>query len=217
MSSNWYNQMRRDSSIFLLESKRNPASKFLQLSIIKDGRRSFIIFPVGWNDRGSARILDALNEIVGPSNLGLGDSHKLSSPQQPLPNGVMPSPSPPPPRPGVGSGRFEPQFEAQKSTGFCGLKAWDGLEPLQGARGCASGFFVEPTLRKVDRERRRDITKSNGRAPRSVNTQFYSRQRSFRNRVRVSGRFSSEGGVLTNWPPDALLVLDTSSPYLDCA
>jgi len=100
MSSNWYNQMRRDSSIFLLESKRNPVSKFPQLSIIKAGRRSFIIFPAGWNERGWARILDALNEIVGPSNLGVGDSHKLSSPQQPLANGIMPSPSPPPPHPG---------------------------------------------------------------------------------------------------------------------
>ena len=51
-SLNWRNQCRRGSSIFLLESKRNRAGKFLQLSVINRGRQSFIIFPGGWKGKG---------------------------------------------------------------------------------------------------------------------------------------------------------------------
>ena len=46
-SSSWCNQIRRGSSIFLWESKSNRAGKFLQLSAVKHGRKSFIIFPGG--------------------------------------------------------------------------------------------------------------------------------------------------------------------------
>lgn len=31
----------------------------------------------------------------------------------------------------------------------------------------------------------------------------------------MSSRSSNEGGVQANWPPNALLVLETSSPYTD--
>ena len=51
-SSNWCNQVHQGSSIFLLESKRNRAGKFLQLSVINKGKRTFVIFPAGWNERG---------------------------------------------------------------------------------------------------------------------------------------------------------------------
>jgi len=51
-SSNWCNQIRRGSSIFLLESKSNWAGKFLQLSAIKRGRQSSIVFSGGCNNNG---------------------------------------------------------------------------------------------------------------------------------------------------------------------
>jgi len=38
--------------------------------VIKNGRRSFVIFPAGWNDKGWARIFKSLAEIVGPSYMG---------------------------------------------------------------------------------------------------------------------------------------------------
>ncbi|KAJ8422279.1 hypothetical protein Cgig2_009281 [Carnegiea gigantea] len=41
-SPNWCNQMRRGSNIFLLESKRNRVRKFLQLSVINKGKRTFV-------------------------------------------------------------------------------------------------------------------------------------------------------------------------------
>ncbi|KAJ8426381.1 hypothetical protein Cgig2_000576 [Carnegiea gigantea] len=59
-SSNWCNQVRQGSSIFLLESKRSRAGKFLELSVINEGKRTFVIFPAGWNERGWAKIFDAL-------------------------------------------------------------------------------------------------------------------------------------------------------------
>ena len=63
-SSNWCNQVCQGSSIFLLESKRNRAGKFLLLSVINKDRRTFIIFPGGWNERGWTKIFDAFTEIV---------------------------------------------------------------------------------------------------------------------------------------------------------
>jgi len=47
-SSSWFNQLHLGSGRFLLESKRNRAGKFLQLSTIK-GQQSFVISPAGWN------------------------------------------------------------------------------------------------------------------------------------------------------------------------
>ncbi|KAJ8443711.1 hypothetical protein Cgig2_029616 [Carnegiea gigantea] len=129
-SSNWGNQVHQGSSIFLLESKRKRAEKFLQLSIINKGKKTFVIFPADWNERSWAKIFDALNEI------------------------------------------------------------------------------------------QRVITELGMRASRSVSTHVYSRRNSFRNRrnrLRDSNGCNSEGSVCTNWPLDALLVYDTSSPSTDKA
>ncbi|KAJ8423540.1 hypothetical protein Cgig2_024257 [Carnegiea gigantea] len=74
------------------------------------------------------------------------------------------------------------------------------------------------TAEDVDRGKRRVITELGMRASRLVSTQVYSRCNSFgnrRNRLRDSNGCSSEGSVCTNWPPDALLVCDTSSPSTD--
>ncbi|KAJ8445033.1 hypothetical protein Cgig2_022553 [Carnegiea gigantea] len=74
------------------------------------------------------------------------------------------------------------------------------------------------TAQDVDRGKQRVITELGMRAPRSVSIQVYSRRNSSgnrRNMLRDSNRCSSEGGVCTNWPPDALLVCDTSSPSTD--
>ncbi|KAJ8426253.1 hypothetical protein Cgig2_013555 [Carnegiea gigantea] len=71
---------------------------------------------------------------------------------------------------------------------------------------------------QVDRGKQRVITELGMRASKSVSTQVYSRRNSFRNRrnrVRESNGCSSEGSVYKIWPPDALLVCDTSSPSTD--
>ncbi|KAJ8428856.1 hypothetical protein Cgig2_022995 [Carnegiea gigantea] len=43
---------------------RNRAEKFLQLFVVNKGKRTFVIFPPGWNERGWAMIFDALTEIL---------------------------------------------------------------------------------------------------------------------------------------------------------
>ena len=43
--ANWCNQMRRGSRIFMLESRSNRVGKYLLLSVIIDGKQSFVIFP----------------------------------------------------------------------------------------------------------------------------------------------------------------------------
>jgi len=99
-SPNWCNQMHRASNISLLESKRNRAGKFLRLSVKVKGKRTFVIFPAGWNESGWAKIFDALTEIV---NLAFsGASGMLGRPLQQvtLAHGVMPPLLPPPPPPG---------------------------------------------------------------------------------------------------------------------
>ena len=71
---------------------------------------------------------------------------------------------------------------------------------------------------QVDRGKQRVITELGMRASRSVSTQVYSRHNSFgnkRNRVHDSNGCSSEGSVCKIWPPNALLVCDTSSPSTD--
>jgi len=42
-SSSWFNQMRLEAGHFMLEYKRNRAGKFLQLSAIKQGHKTFVI------------------------------------------------------------------------------------------------------------------------------------------------------------------------------
>ena len=41
----------------MLEFKSNLARKFLKLSVSKEGNKAFVIFPVGWNDKGWVKIL----------------------------------------------------------------------------------------------------------------------------------------------------------------
>ena len=46
-SDSWCNQMRLHSRIYKLEFKSNLTGKFLALSVIKEGNRTFVIFPAG--------------------------------------------------------------------------------------------------------------------------------------------------------------------------
>ena len=46
-SASWCNQMRLHSKIYMSEFKSNHAGKFLQLSVIKEAIRTFVIFPAG--------------------------------------------------------------------------------------------------------------------------------------------------------------------------
>ena len=48
----------------------------------------------GWNDRGWARIFNALNEIINPPTKGSRGAHVMSSPQGALLNSVVPPPPP---------------------------------------------------------------------------------------------------------------------------
>ena len=45
---------------------------------------------------------------------------------------------------------FKPHSEAQKSVGFCGLKEWDGLDPLQGAKVGLQAFVTLGTPKQND-------------------------------------------------------------------
>jgi len=96
-SSFWFNQMRLGSSCFLLESKRNRASKFLSLSVFKNGRRSFVIFPTGRNGSGWARIFDVLSELVSFPNRRSGGEQRVSLSQGALLNKRFLPILPPPP------------------------------------------------------------------------------------------------------------------------
>ena len=53
----------------MLESRSNLAGKFLKLSVSKEGRRAFVIFPAGWNDKGWVKIFDSIAGILGQSSL----------------------------------------------------------------------------------------------------------------------------------------------------
>ena len=71
---------------------------------------------------------------------------------------------------------------------------------------------------QVDRTKQRVAIEHVMRASSSVSTQVYSRRNSFRNRrnrVHETNRSSSGDrvSVCANWPPDALFMLDTSSPF----
>jgi len=96
-SANWCNQMRQGSSIFLLESKRNRAGKFLQLSVINKGKRTFVIFPAGWNERGWAKIFDALNEIVNLAFTAASGALRRPPHQVTMAHGAAPPRPPQPP------------------------------------------------------------------------------------------------------------------------
>jgi len=93
-SSSWFNQLRLGSGRFLLEYKRNRAGRFLQFSATKQGQKSFVIFPAGWNERGWAKIFDVLKEIIKPHSLGLGVSGAKPLVQKSLPLCDLPPPPP---------------------------------------------------------------------------------------------------------------------------
>ena len=100
-SSNWCDQIRQGSSIFLLEAKRNRGGKFLQLSAINRGRPSFIIFPGGWKGQGWSRIFEVLVEIVDPSfvhSRGIQNApyEEMFPVLQPPHSHPIPPPPPPP-------------------------------------------------------------------------------------------------------------------------
>jgi len=77
-----------------LEYKRNKAGKFLQLTAIKPGKRSFVIFPAGWKGRGWIKIFEALNEIINPLRKSPRDVSAKSSAQGPLLVSALPPPPP---------------------------------------------------------------------------------------------------------------------------
>ncbi|KAJ8429533.1 hypothetical protein Cgig2_025719 [Carnegiea gigantea] len=138
----WTSEGKEDFSFIARECcfMRNRAEKFPQLSVTNKGKRTLVIFPTSWNEKGWAKIFKALTKIVNLAFLA------------------------------------------------------------------------------VDRGKQRVITELGMRASKSVSTQVYSRRNSFgnrRNRLQASNGCSSEGSVYTNWPPDALLVCDTSSPSTD--
>ena len=88
-SANWCNQMRLGSRIFMLESRSNRARKYLLLSVIIDGKRSFVIFPAGWNEWGWFKMFGFIAEIVGL--IPLDPSIQPRSPPNPHPLWLMPS------------------------------------------------------------------------------------------------------------------------------
>ena len=64
------------------------------LSAIKQGEKSFIIFPAGWNERGWTKIFDALKEIIKSHSMGSGASGAKPSAQRSFPFCDLP-PRPP--------------------------------------------------------------------------------------------------------------------------
>jgi len=82
----------------MLEFKSNLAVKFLQLSVIKEGNRTFVIFPTGWNDQCWGKTFDSVAEIVGQSPiepvLHLKGCHSQELKSKSF--GVDPAPPPPP-------------------------------------------------------------------------------------------------------------------------
>ena len=92
-SPSWFNQFRLGSDRFLLEYKRNRVGMFLQLSVIRKGQRSFVIFPAGWNGGGWKKNFDAMSEIISPLSKGPGRVRAESSSQGAVGlNASLPSP-----------------------------------------------------------------------------------------------------------------------------
>lgn len=213
-SPNWCNQVRRGSTIFLLESKKNRAGKFLQLSMVNKGKRSFVIFPAGWNERGWAKIFNALSEIVNLAFLDTSRALRRPTHQMTLVHDAVPPPAtlPPPPPPGCcpkcgftgEPQRFllpVPHFVAKMHT----RNVKEAVQELSSSKHM-----------EMDRGKERVVTELEMRASSSVNTQVYSRRISLgngRNRVHESKGSTSEGS--TYWSPDVLLVHDAGSPSAD--
>jgi len=99
-SANWCSQMRIGSRIFMLEYRSNRAGKYLQLSVIIDGKRSFVILPAGWNEWGWLKLFGLIVEIVGlcPLDPLVQPRTSPSQPSSSLVDVIIPPP--PPPLPG---------------------------------------------------------------------------------------------------------------------
>ena len=87
--ANWCYQMRVGSRIFMLESRSNRVGKYLQLSMIIDDKRSFVILPAAWNEWGWFKMFGFIAEIVGL--IPLDPSIQPRSPPNPHPLWLMPS------------------------------------------------------------------------------------------------------------------------------
>jgi len=215
LSSNWCNQVRQRSSIFLLESKRNRAGKFLELSVINKSKRTFVIFPAGRNERGWAMIFDALTEIVNLAFSAASGALRRPPYQVTRAHGdALPSPpQPPPPPPGC---CLKCGFIGEPKCFLSSVPYVAVSTHVRNAKEAAEELALSRHM-QVDRGKQRVITELGIRASRSVSTQVYSRCNSFgnrRNRVRESNGCNSVGSVCKIWPPDALLVFD-SSPSTD--
>jgi len=66
----------------------------LKLSVNKEGYKTVVIFPAGWNDKGWDRIFSAIEDIVGQSSLERkGNSYQSLKAKR----GDVGAPLPPPP------------------------------------------------------------------------------------------------------------------------
>ncbi|KAJ8422647.1 LOW QUALITY PROTEIN: hypothetical protein Cgig2_008998 [Carnegiea gigantea] len=89
----------RRTSVLSPENVALWAGKFLQLSVINKGKRTFVIFP---NERSWAKIFDALTEIVNLTFSSTSGALRRPPHQVTMAHGVAPPrpPLPPPPPPG---------------------------------------------------------------------------------------------------------------------
>ncbi|KAJ8435304.1 hypothetical protein Cgig2_026396 [Carnegiea gigantea] len=170
----------RRTSLLLLEN----------LSVKNKGKRTFVIFPASWNERGWAKIFDALTEIVNLTFSGASGALGRPLQQVTLAHGVMPPLLPPPPPPGCWPSVVLTKIASVIQAYAIGQKKAKGRY-----RACL-------------------------RASSLVSTQVYSRRNNFgnrRNRVHESKGSNSEGrvSICANWPPDSLFVHETSSPSSD--
>ncbi|KAJ8450026.1 hypothetical protein Cgig2_029388 [Carnegiea gigantea] len=188
----------------------------LQLSAINKDKRTFVIFPAGWNERDWAKIFDALTNILNLAFLGASGALRRPLHQVTLAHGVVPPPLPPPPPPSY----------CPKCGFTCGLECWLRSVPHVGATTPSRnvnevvGELPLSQHMQMDRGKQRIVTDLGLRVSSSASTHVYTWCNSFgnkRNRVRESKGSSSEGrvAVCANWPPDALFVRETSSSSSD--
>jgi len=84
----------------MLEYRSNRAGKYLQISVIIDGSRSFVILPAGWNEWGWFKMFGLIADIVGLAPLDPLVQLR-TSPSQPSSSLVdVVIPPPPPSLPG---------------------------------------------------------------------------------------------------------------------
>ena len=160
--------MRQGSSIFLLESKRNRVGKFLQLSVINKGKRTFVIFPVGWNEGGWAKILDALTEIVNLAFLAASGAPRRPPRQVTMAHGAAP-PRPPQPPPPLGCCP-KCGFISEPKCFPHSVPHVAATMPVRNGNEAAEELSVSRYM-QMDRGKQRVITELGMRASRSGSTQ----------------------------------------------